>query len=782
MNRKNSDISLLYDSIINNKYADVLKVLENGIDPNIRYDARTTLLHDACKTSNIKIVKLLLQYGARPDERDHNMRTALHFSVVSKDSRMVEITRLLVDNGASINIVDRYGIAPIHLSVKSINTIRYLLYHGADVNVKDNNNNTPLNNAIRSRSNRVAMLLMNIKGINILEKYEETPLICAVKNNNFKIARKLLSINIDPNIPDDTGSTALHFAVRYGTKIVKLLIYHGAIVDVNSTKYGYPLDIAISLGKLNVVKILLENGANISLKPYLHIAVYYNLIDIVNVLILYDYPLDSVDDYGNTALYNAVNKGRFKITKLLIHHGADVNARTTYSQTPLYCAVGNNNIKIIKLLLDSGANPNIIERYGLNYTVLCKAVYNNNILVVKSLLEYGANPNIGSGNNFPLYISSSLNRADIMMLLLKYGANPDVSNTIGETVLYKVINENKIDMVNILIENGANPNIQNRLDGNNPLHIACYRGNIYIIGLLIKNNANVSVRNYSGFTPLHISINSMRVHCCTYLLKNGAKTCDNSNSDHRCSLGYGINIYEVSRLLIRHTKEIVCRRCVDDIRKCNDNKIFRYALSNEHIVRSFEHHIIKPLENSDIPICDLVTDNNRFLVMLIFYLVLFKKYISYIKNIRKSENDISIRHIGFSRIYDNYDNSIYKYMSINDFKNACIDETEYMNDIKIGTYTLFDIYTTNRVSTRILSKYIVDIDDICNKFPIYGPDIRPILEDARNERKSISDFTNIVDESLESHYHWNILPREIKYKILNYISIEDMRHTISKND
>ena len=60
--------------------------------------------------------------------------------------------------------------------------------------------------------------------------------------------------------------------------------------------------------------------------------------------------------YGATALSYACDRANLELVKLLVERGADVNAKDTfYGEVPLGWALGKGNVEIVKLLLDKGA-------------------------------------------------------------------------------------------------------------------------------------------------------------------------------------------------------------------------------------------------------------------------------------------------------------------------------------------------------------------------------------------------------------------------------------------
>jgi ankyrin repeat protein len=56
----------------------------------------------------------------------------------------------------------------------------------------------------------------------------------------------------------------------------------------------------------------------------------------------------------------------------------------------------------------------------------------------------------------------------------------------------------------MLIEHGADARAQNR-DGETPLHLALYWGQVDVARLLIEHGADRTAQNYDGETPLHLA-------------------------------------------------------------------------------------------------------------------------------------------------------------------------------------------------------------------------------------------------------------------------------------
>lgn len=65
----------------------------------------------------------------------------------------------------------------------------------------------------------------------------------------------------------------------------------------------------------------------------------------------------------NTPLCIAIQKGEVDLVKKLIEYGANVNEKS-FGMTPLMVAARYNKVEIIKLLLDSGARQNEKDEKG----------------------------------------------------------------------------------------------------------------------------------------------------------------------------------------------------------------------------------------------------------------------------------------------------------------------------------------------------------------------------------------------------------------------------------
>lgn len=146
------------------------------------------------------------------------------------------------------------------------------------------------------------------------------------------------------------------------TKTLKKLLNDG--VDPNSRVEGFtPLMAACAKGKISCVKILLEHGADCSMrsvngnKTALFVAIQQDNSRCLKLLL--DAGADANERYveeGNTTpLMHACYLGYANCVRVLIQAGADVNARTIDGVTPVRIAGGRGDHECLYLLQEAGA-------------------------------------------------------------------------------------------------------------------------------------------------------------------------------------------------------------------------------------------------------------------------------------------------------------------------------------------------------------------------------------------------------------------------------------------
>jgi ankyrin repeat protein len=125
-------------------------------------------------------------------------------------------------------------------------------------------------------------------------------------------------------------------------------------------------------------------------EPSLESAVYSGNAESVQEFL--DHGAD-VNKGGGTLLRLAVEGGQGDVVKLLLEKGANVNATNVDGGTPLMMAATYGHADIVKLLLPKVTNVNAVDVQ--KETALYKSVVEKHIDVVRLLLAAGADPAVG---------------------------------------------------------------------------------------------------------------------------------------------------------------------------------------------------------------------------------------------------------------------------------------------------------------------------------------------------------------------------------------------------
>lgn len=119
---------------------------------------------------------------------------------------------------------------------------------------------------------------------------------------------------------------------------------------------------------------------------------------VANIIHKYGINPNTVSRYiGRTPLMRAADKGNIDVIRILIENGADVNTQTQTGYTALMMAAGSGKVQAVDFLLKAKANPNIQNNSGA--TALMRAIDGEGDsaqikTIVKLLLKAGADINL----------------------------------------------------------------------------------------------------------------------------------------------------------------------------------------------------------------------------------------------------------------------------------------------------------------------------------------------------------------------------------------------------
>ncbi|MDV3238966.1 MAG: ankyrin repeat domain-containing protein [Gammaproteobacteria bacterium] len=159
---------------------------------------------------------------------------------------------------------------------------------------------------------------------------DQKDMMTAAWNGQMIEVERLLREGVDPDSLGHFGVTALSLAAQNNqTRVVKLLLDHGADPNLQDTKGGwFPLMWAAYNGNNAVVTMLLGHGADVNLR----------------------------NAFGETAMIHAAFEGRDDTVRLLLDRGADYTVKNDRGFDAMKAAQNKGYYRIVEMLIEAGAD------------------------------------------------------------------------------------------------------------------------------------------------------------------------------------------------------------------------------------------------------------------------------------------------------------------------------------------------------------------------------------------------------------------------------------------
>ncbi|XP_041374688.1 serine/threonine-protein phosphatase 6 regulatory ankyrin repeat subunit A-like [Gigantopelta aegis] len=473
-------------------------LVEQGSQINLLNEKGMSPLYLAQRSSAMPtaVCLYLLHKVADPNLTGRKNEPLLHLALIK---RTLELTEVLVKNGASLSTTDTMGMMPLHATIKkrmdALEFVKCLVENGSSVNIENNGS---------------------------------TPLLLAITVKSFDVCLYLLDKRADPNVTDAEQNYPLHLAMR--DDVLNTATETGVVTEKMNKHRGSPME---------VVTRLVEKGAKLNVvdasgNTPLHIAAYYSSVDVVRYLVEKGLQIDLPNRYGTMPIHLASAHNTSAVCLCILDNGADPNITDADRKSPLHFAVCNREENVVETLIHHGAKLDNVDEFG--NILLHIATKEGSLQTVSYLIDMKSEETLANDDVMSLFnLAVEHNTEDVAWYFLHKISDPNsVGNTEMNSPLHLAAKVHAPRLVKALVEGGASVNKKDR-SGNTPLLATLqnypkveWRDLVECMTYLISNGSLVNVADHKGRTPLHLATSlpssalDWSLVCVTYLVEHGS--------------------------------------------------------------------------------------------------------------------------------------------------------------------------------------------------------------------------------------------------------------------
>mmetsp|Transcript_11638 Transcript_11638/g.17231 ORF Transcript_11638/g.17231 Transcript_11638/m.17231 type:complete len:575 (+) Transcript_11638:34-1758(+) len=540
-------------------------------------------IFDICRYGDVRTLEQLkIQHTKlnlnKQIQRNGIQLTPLMIAVIYGRIKLVE--NLLIENKVDVNKVNDLGYSALHYAAREgrLSIMNKLINHGANIELKSKHVDIALAIAIQHNHLKIVDRLLELS-----QHFQRQMFTIALKLGNRQIVNRFIDEIEKYKIDKEKYKVVLHdmllanrnasvINLMYERQIISLAytdekngrnILH-RIVSIEKNKNSMPHNQRV------IIENLIQQGNLIQLQAYehsthvikrndrfknemtaLHLAVYYNHIQLYYYFYDKGFDINATDGHNGTPLHSAAYHSNYELLTHLIKHGAVTDMKYD-GNLALHIAARQGNIRIFKWLLQLD-HTRINERGFSNYTPLHYAVEHQNEDLVQYLLKKEAQMDVNNNaEESPCDLAILINNLTILKYFLFYSvcrnhyqyvdlilSIPALQTSIALMMnkyylIHAIIIQPKMDeqifyrIVSVLMEikdPEFTKEVVNSRDsfGYSPLHYTCMNGYEKLTESLIGLGAKINVKTpIFQYTPLMLAKANGHDGVVKVLLKHNA--------------------------------------------------------------------------------------------------------------------------------------------------------------------------------------------------------------------------------------------------------------------
>ena len=302
--------------------SNLIPVIAPKLDVYLRDDDGSNALHIAARVDNLNSVTQICESMSELNGKNFFGDTALHYAALVGN---LEMLSYLVSLGANPFLHNKFDRTLLHFAAisRNLGVFKYVhenFFQAVNLDtIIDNAGNTILHSTANwegDKSDDMSIIHYLVRDlmfdINVVNKANETTLYIASQSGHVQIVQCLVELGASLGIKNYRGMSPMHVAVSAGrldTVKILLKVSDKAFIDDKANEGGTPLHYAIVNNQVKVLRLLLQEGANINLSdkkgitPLLLAIKRKANISIINTLLSFQPNIYLNDNKGRTIFY-----------------------------------------------------------------------------------------------------------------------------------------------------------------------------------------------------------------------------------------------------------------------------------------------------------------------------------------------------------------------------------------------------------------------------------------------------------------------------------------------